>query len=333
VVDLFGRKVDQVTLAHFEIHCKTGLFIAVLYPTGYFSGPHAQTQPRQFTPGPPARPPGGAPPVGQPPAGRKPLKPRLVIVGGVLALVALVAVIATVVVIGSTDKKAAYTAQTFAHVHGSTQITQAPNAVAAVGPGDADAVLSLGDSAGGDRVVQRTAAVVGERKISGTPAIMNFIDTNAIQAAKPDLIIATGNLDDATYQKLQGIAPTITKPSDTSQAWNWQTQLQWIARILGRPQRQATQIISTIGAQQTDLKNQNGKISGKTVSVLNIADSGVSETLTPSNAADFLTSPGLSYSNKLQCPIRRSMPWSGMIRGWPEQEFRCTSSAGAAILS
>src|SRR3954451_16707683 len=59
-----------------------------------------------------------------------------------------------------------------------------------------------------------------KEKISGTPAIMNFIDTNAIQAAKPDLIIATGDLDDATYQKLQGIAPT---------------QLQWIARILGRP--------------------------------------------------------------------------------------------------
>jgi hypothetical protein len=34
--------------------------------------------------------------------------------------------------------------------------------------------------------------------------------------------------------------------------------------------------------------------------VLNISDSGVSQTLTPSNAADFLTSLGLSYSNKLQ---------------------------------
>jgi len=136
-------------------------------------------------------------------------------------------------------------------------------------------------------------------KITGSPAIMNFVDTNAIQAAKPDLIIATGDLDDATYQKLQAIAPTITRPSDTSQAWNWQTQLHWIAKILGR-ESDATQLISTVVAQQNDLKNQNSKAAGKTVSVLNVSDSGVTQTLTPSNAADYLTSLGLSYSNKLQ---------------------------------
>ncbi|HEX7824497.1 MAG TPA: ABC transporter substrate-binding protein, partial [Mycobacterium sp.] len=132
-------------------------------------------------------------------------------------------------------------------------------------------------------------------KITGSPAIMAFVDTNAIQAAKPDLIIATGDVDDATYQKLQAIAPTITQPSDTSQAWNWQTQLHWIARILGRDS-DATQLISTIATQQNDLKNQNSKAAGKTVSVLNISDAGVSQTLTPSNAADYLASLGLTYS-------------------------------------
>src|SRR5439155_17174992 len=41
-------------------------------------------------------------------------------------------------------------------------------------------------------------------------------------------------------------------------------------------------------------------IGSKTASVLNVSDSGVAQTLTPSNAADFLTSLGLSYSNQLQ---------------------------------
>jgi eukaryotic-like serine/threonine-protein kinase len=266
---------------------------AITYPTGHFSGPHGQTMPRQFAQGPSERPPAGLPPLP-----KKSLKSRLVIAGTLLVVIAVVAVGAVLLFNGS-SRKTAYKAQTFTHVHGTTQVSEAPTAVAAVGPGDADAVLALG--------VQPVAIDSGNGplpswlhdKITGSPATMTFVDTNAIQAAKPDLIIATGDLDDATYQKLQAIAPTITRPSDTSQAWNWQAQLRWIARILGRDS-DATQLISTLVAQQNDLKNQNGKAVGKTVSVLNVSDSGVTQTLTPSNAADYLTSLGLSYSDKLQ---------------------------------
>jgi len=262
---------------------------AITYPTGHFSGPHGQTLPREFAPGPTGRPPAGLPPVP-----KKSLKSRLVIAGTLLVVIAVVAVGAVLLFNGS-SRKTAYTAQTFAHAHGTTQVSEAPTAVAAVGPGDADAVLALGvqpvaiDSSNGPLPSWL------HDKITGSPAIMTFVDTNAIQAAKPAGIIATGDLDDATYQKLQAIAPTITRPSDTSQGWNWQTQLHWIARILGRDS-DAPQLISTVVAQQNDLKNQNGKVAGKTVSVLNISDSGVSQTLTPSNAADFLTSLGLTYS-------------------------------------
>ena len=41
--------------------------------------------------------------------------------------------------------------------------------------------------------------------ITGTPAVLSgLIDTAAMAAAKPDLIIATGDVDDATYDKLDG---------------------------------------------------------------------------------------------------------------------------------
>jgi serine/threonine protein kinase len=271
---------------------------AVTYPTGHFSGPHGQTMPRQFAPGPQGPLPAGSPPVGLPPVPKKSLKSRLVIAGTILLVIAVVAVGAVLLFNGS-SRKTAYTAQTFTHVHGTTQVSEAPTAVAAVGPGDADAVLALGVQPVAIESSNTPLPSWLHDKITGSPAIMNFVDTNAIQAAKPDLIIATGDLDDATYQKLQAIAPTITRPSDTSQAWNWQTQLHWIAKILGR-ESDATQLISTVVAQQNDLKNQNSKAAGKTVSVLNVSDSGVTQTLTPSNAADYLTSLGLSYSNKLQ---------------------------------
>ena len=263
---------------------------AITYPTGHFSGPHGQTMPRPFTPGPQ-----GPPPVGLPPAPKRSLKSKLVIAGTLVVVVAVLAVGAVFLFNGS-SRKTAYKAQTFTHVHGTTEVSEAPTAVAAVGPGDADAVLSLGVQ---PVAVESSGPLPSwiRDKITGSPAIMTFVDTNAIQAAKPDLIIATGDLDDATYQKLQAIAPTITRPSDTSQAWNWQAQLHWIARILGR-ESDATQLISTVVAQQNDLKNQNSKVAGKTVSVLNISDSGVTQTLTPSNAADYLTSLGLTYSTK-----------------------------------
>jgi serine/threonine-protein kinase len=263
---------------------------AITYPTGHFSGPHGQTMPRPFTPGPQ-----GPSPVGLPPLPKKSLKSRLVIAGTLLVVVAVVAV-GAVFLFNSSSRKTAYKAQTFAHVHGTTQVSEAPTAVAAVGPGDADAVLSLGVQ---PVAVESSGPLPSwiHDKITGSPAIMTFIDTNAIEAAKPDVIIATGDLDDATYQKLQAIAPTITRPSDNSGAWNWQAQLHWIARILGR-ESDATQLISTVVAQQNDLKNQNSKVAGKTASVLNVSDSGVTQTLTPSNAADYLTSLGFTYSTK-----------------------------------
>ncbi|MCV7066898.1 ABC transporter substrate-binding protein [Mycolicibacterium farcinogenes] len=197
----------------------------------------------------------------------------------------------------SNPNNAPYTPQTITHAHGTTEITASPQSVAALGPGDADALLALGiqpvaiASAGG--------AVPSwiRDKLTGEPPVMDFIDTSAIGATKPDLILATGDVDDSTYERLAAIAPTVTRATG-DEPWNWQSQLKWIAKIVGK-EGVATQLTSTIAAQQNDLRNQNSKAAGKTVSVLNISDSGYSWTLAPSNAADFLTSIGLTYDPKL----------------------------------
>ena len=283
------------------------------YPSGYFSGPqHAPTQPRY-----PGRPPGGYPPsphgaANMPVPAPKSGKRRLLISVGALVAVAVIAIVATVL-IGGGGSRDSYAAQTFTHAHGSTQLSAAPHAVAALGPGDADAVLALG--------VQPVALLSPggvlpswlKDKLAGSPPVMNFIDTNAIASAKPDLIIATGDVDDATYDKLKAIAPTITAPKDAGSAWNWQAQLKWIAKILGK-EKKADDLIGSIAAQQNDLKNQNAKIGGKTVSVLNVTDTGVSQTLSPSNAADYLGSLGLVYDRDLQ----RKPGEAGVTRPVPE---------------
>lgn len=269
---------------------------AVTYPTGYFSGPHAHTQPRP--PAPPPGPPGSSNPFSPAlPTPRRPWKRRAVTGAAIAAIVAVVVVAG--IFLTNYSSKPAYTAQTITHTHGTTELTEAPTAVAAIGPGDADAVLSLGLQPVAMTSAGQTVPSWIKDKLTGSPAVMSFIDTNAIAAAKPDLIIATGDVDDATYQRLEGIAPTITRPTDEGQAWNWQTQLQWIGKIVGR-ETQAGQLIGTIGAQQTDLRNQNASVVGKSAEVLNVTGDGLTQTLNPSNAADFLSSLGLTYSTNLQ---------------------------------
>lgn len=286
----------------------------VTYPSGQFSGP--------YPPGPPGPPRGPMPP--QLAAPRPPTPPpntgrrrRLILGTAVAAVVTVIVVVAAAIMLTGKPDAPAYTAQSFTHAHGTTEITSAPTAVAALGPGDADAVLSLG---------LQPVAIAGagtslpswlQSKITGNPSVkdtVGFIDTSAIQAAKPDVIIATGDIDDATYQRLAAIAPTVTQPKDTSRAWNWQTQLKWIGDIVGRD-KEADKLIDQVASQQTDLKNQNPKTAGKSVQLIHVSDDGVSQTLTPSNAADYLSSLGLNYDPSL----RRQPGDSSSTRSMPDQ--------------
>lgn len=276
---------------------------AVTYPTGYYSGPHAHTQPRP--PAPPQGPGGGSPAVSPARARTTRTRRRLIMGGSLVAIIALV--VGVGIFLTNYSSKPAYTAQTISHVHGSTQISEAPTAVAALGPGDADAILALGLQPAAIMSADGALPSYLQDKVTGSPPVMGFIDTNAIQSAKPDLIIATGEVDDATYERLQSIAPTVTRPADTQQAWNWETQLQWIGKIVGR-ETQANQLISTIGVQQTDLKNQNPSVAGKSVEILNVTPTGLTQTLNPSNAANFLSSLGLTYNNSLQRTASDSGP-------------------------
>ncbi len=264
------------------------------YQSGQFSGPYPPGPPRGPIPPQMAaqRPPSAAPGSSR--------KRRLIIGSGVAAVVAVIVVVASIMLFGKPGTRA-YTAQSFTHEHGSTQITSAPTAVAALGPGDADAVLSLGLQPVAIAGAGSTLPSWLQSKITGNPSVkdtIGFIDTSAIQSAKPDVIIATGDIDEATYQRLSAIAPTVTQPKDTSRAWNWQTQLKWIGKILGR-EDDADKLINQVASQQTDLKNQNPKAAGKSVQVINMSDGGVSQTLTPSNAADYLSSLGLNYDQSL----------------------------------
>lgn len=290
---------------------------ALTYPTNFDSGPHARTavagqypgppaagQHARVTPGPPAPPTRSAPPTN----GRS-NKKRWSIIGAAAAVILLVAASTTYFLVG--EGKPDYKPQTFDHAHGSTELTSAPTAVAALGAGDADAVLALGLTPVAITAPNGKVPSWLEDKL-GSATVVSFVDTAAIAAAKPDVIIATGDIDDATYQRLSTIAPTIARPSQSGE-WNWQTQLKWVGRILGR-EGAAEDKIKSVSDQQTDLKNQNPAFGGKSVEAVTVSDAGVAEMLTPSNAADYLEGLGFRYNDDL----RRKPTDTGATRPMPE---------------
>ncbi|WZT99945.1 ABC transporter substrate-binding protein (plasmid) [Mycobacterium avium subsp. hominissuis] len=189
-----------------------------------------------------------------------------------------------------------YTPQTFRHAHGETKITTAPTAVAALGPGDADAVLSLGVQPVAVTAPAATLPDFERSAVTANPAVLGSIDTAAVSKVRPDLIIATGDIDDATFRKLAEIAPTITRPADkTSDNWDWQSQLTWIGRILGQPDK-ARELIDATLSRQNDLANQNPAFKGKSIEVLDVTDTGIARVLAPSFVSDYLQSLGFRYS-------------------------------------
>ena len=278
------------------------------YPGGHVSGPRvpaAQPYGREHTPpganmpyfGPPTET-GTARSAGPPDAPAR-WRRRPWWIAGALAAVVLVVAASVGAVMWGDDSPAGYQPQSLSHVHGTTEIAAEPQAVAALGPGDGDAVLSLG--------VQPVAVVAPpggmpsweQQLVVGDVRVLDDPDTAALAAAEPDLIIDTGDIDEATYNKLGVIAPTVTRPQNAAPGWGWQNQLTWIGRILGRAE-QAQQLIDSAAAKQGELRAANPAFDGKSIEVVNVADAGITATLSGSAAADYLEGLGFRYNDDLK---------------------------------
>ncbi len=297
------------------------------YRDGRFNGPQSAVSrpspgavpasaaaPHQF-PAPPALDtrPGARQPPGPPRRGRR---GRWIAV--VVAAVLLIAAGSIAAVLwGGGGSGRNYAPQTFSHVHGTTRISAEPHAVAAVGPGDGDAVLSLGVqpvlmTAPGGRLVSWE-----QQLVNGGLKVAPSVDVAAVRAAKPDVIVATGSIDDAAYNALAAIAPTVTRPNDsTGSAWSWQNQLTWIGRIVGH-QDEAEQLVDSARTRQADLRSQNPAFNGKTIAVVNVSDNGVTGTLLDSPLTDYLGGLGFRYSDRL----KRTPADAGNVRPLPDNEL------------
>jgi serine/threonine-protein kinase len=189
-----------------------------------------------------------------------------------------------------------YTERTVTHRRGVTRLDAQPAAVAALGPGDADAVLSLG--------VQPVAVLSAGGKlpsylqsmVDSNVKTLDSLDDTALAITRPDLILDTGEVDQDVYNQLTAIAPSLTRPDGT--AWTWQNQLSWIADALGREDR-ANEILAAASLQQEQARAAHPAFADKTVVAVTVADDGVTAVVPSSRAAAYLVGLGMRYAGSL----------------------------------
>lgn len=241
-----------------------------------------------------------SPTIGTPQSTAKPKRRKRIrlIVGATIAVAALVA--ATVVGIRLFGRPSSdlgpYQPQTLNTKFGALKLEHRPIAIAALGPGDADAVLSLGVQPVLINAPNATAPTWLQPLIHSTPPVFAAADTAAITAAKPDLIIDNdNNIDQTTYNSLASIAPTLTQSADNPQDWTWQTQLNWIATALGRTGA-AKPLIDKAQSEQNTIRSEHRNFGGKSVVVVNYTGTTTTVAVTPSPPSSYLASIGFTYN-------------------------------------
>jgi len=255
----------------------------ITYPSGAFSGPTAaapDAAPVPAVPHPPAPSPRGRR------VGRRPVV--------IAAVLALLAALTGGALWWNTSHAEPYAERTVAHSHGGTRLTARPTAVAALGPGDADAVLSLGVQP--VAVLAAGGALPGylQQLVTGNVKTLASLDDTAIAITRPDLIIDTGAVDQSQYNALSAITATVTRPDGT--AWTWQDQLTWTGDLLGRTDT-ATELLTAAAERQQQLRAAHPAFDGKSVVVVTVADDGVTAAPPGSRAADYLQGLGMRYTD------------------------------------
>lgn len=266
---------------------------AITYPEGYFTAPN-QTgpPPAGIAPGTPFPPhPGAAP------AAARGIPRRWIIAGA--GAVALALVGGGIAAVTNRSSLPPYQAKDFAHTFGTTRLDQRPDAVATLGPGDADVALSLG-------IQPRAMVLPGGRipgwlqdLVHGSPRVMAKPDTAELQAAKPDAVIdTTAGLTRELYDALTPIAPTITRPAGDD-PFTPTRQLSWIADILGAQDR-VNGLREAAAQAEGRIRSDNPTFSGTQIVPVSLTDAGLSVELSDSPIARYLNALGFTHVPKFQ---------------------------------
>jgi iron complex transport system substrate-binding protein len=160
---------------------------------------------------------------------------------------------------------------TIKHALGEATIESEPKRVVTIGFNEADFALALGVQPVGERNVlgdfdadNRSWArdLMGEAKPEKVGS--NELELEKIAALQPDLILGIYSyIDQATYDKLSQIAPTVAATS-TKASDPWQQQTLTTGRALGR-EEQAKKLVAEVEAKFAEVREAHPDFEGKSL--------------------------------------------------------------------
>ncbi|MCB0116877.1 MAG: ABC transporter substrate-binding protein, partial [Caldilineaceae bacterium] len=209
--------------------------------------------------------------------------------GGPLSAEVLVQTILSALEIDSADAASADSTTTafpvtVEHQFGAITIPTAPQRVVSLGYSDQDPILALGVQpvavrywfGDADAQVWPWAA---DKLTDGQPQVLNMpfgeLNFETIAALQPDLIIAvSAGIDDAEYETLSQIAPTLAQPSGyVNFGAPWQEQTRLIGRALGKA-AQANALVDQTEARFDEVRAANPSFAGATAAIVAPAGEG-----------------------------------------------------------
>ncbi|QNJ93841.1 ABC transporter substrate-binding protein [Mycolicibacterium fluoranthenivorans] len=201
---------------------------------------------------------------------------------------------------------------TVKHAFGETKIPAPPTRVVSAGLNEQDFLLAVGvvpiavtDWFGGQPfgVWPWATAKLG----SAQPALLNLangIDTDAIAALKPDLIVATNaGLDKDTYDKLAGIAPTVAQSGQEAFFEPWKDQATTIGQAVFKHD-EMQRLVTEVDDKFTTAGKSSGQFAGHTALLLEGALSADHLLVCTGWRSEFLTELGFSVPT-VDSPVPR----------------------------
>ncbi|ODU06950.1 MAG: hypothetical protein ABS81_03015 [Pseudonocardia sp. SCN 72-86] len=157
---------------------------------------------------------------------------------------------------------------TITHRFGTTTVTAPPTRIVALGKMDAEAAISLGvppvATSSGLDVYPWLADALGKAG-SVTLADETATPIEQIASLKPDLILAMDTTDQANYDALAAIAPTLTDEKERF-GISWQDFTRYVAKAMGRS-AEAEKVVSDTQAKIDSITAANPGMAGKTFSL------------------------------------------------------------------
>lgn len=218
-------------------------------------------------------------PTARRPAGGRHHRSRLVAI--VVAVVALFAAACGGATAPATPTESAAPAasptpagpQTVTHIFGTTEVPADPKRVVALGYTDVDYLLALGITpvayndwfeSKPDPFYLPWQQPVAKGATATHIPMWDGLQVEKVADANPDLIIATGGIDENQYQLLTQIAPTVGPLKEGDEVPAWQDMTRYVAAAFGK-QAEGDKLIADLESRIAQVRAEHPEFAGKTL--------------------------------------------------------------------